>query len=63
MTLAQPFETKTKAKPAPDYDGKKAWWGYYWQDGKWIRVCNRDGNPIIYARPSAAIAAAWFEAP
>lgn len=63
MIIAAPFEQKTKAKPAPDYDGKKAWWGYYWHDNDWVRVCNQSGNPIIYTKPEAAIAAAWFAAP
>lgn len=51
---------RIKSKPAPDVDGKPAWYGLYFRDDLWRRVCNRAGEPIVYTTPEyAEKAAVW----
>jgi hypothetical protein len=57
------MRVKIKASPAPPCQNKPSWHGCYWHEGRWHIVCNRDGDPIVYATPEAANAAAWLQAP
>jgi hypothetical protein len=56
-------EPRTKATPAPAYDGKPTWHGKFFANGEWVTVTNRAGLPIAYASPEAACAGAWLQSP
>lgn len=52
-----------RAIPAPAVQGKRAYYGEYRAKGDlgnvvWLRVCNGNGQPIVYQYPEFALAAA-----
>lgn len=52
-----------KAEDAPPFEGKPTFHGYYRRPGRpWVRVLNKDRNPIAYASTDAARAGALFTA-
>jgi hypothetical protein len=57
-------EPTVKARPCAPVNGKPAWHGMYLRTTRaWEIVRNINGEPIVYATPEAACAAAWLEAP
>jgi len=47
-----------KARVAPPYEGRQAWYGLYLDGGLWRLVRNADDRPIIYTSEQYAINAA-----